>query len=256
MFTPPPSPTPFLVAPPRRESLPASEKSAFLTPGDHFSRHPPNNVPVSKAPELEPISFSTEAKQRIARRTKWTILLVPTILLLITASTRYLSHPAAFDALSGELHDSHDEIPSLADWHLHKRHPQAQVSSASGTASIVFPSATSSSVTPSATTTSPVTAQDLPTIPQSPPVLPTPFPRALTAVNQNFSTLGCQNFFANMTSSESFLDCRPVSLLLKTSADFIQVSTLMPALISPSLCSFLDPSWVKVALPCRSNQSE
>ncbi|KAK7685943.1 hypothetical protein QCA50_010753 [Cerrena zonata] len=214
MFTPPPSPTPFRVAPPRSDVLPASEKCAFLTPGDHL-----NSLDSSSTlPDLEPISLSTEAKQRTARRTKWTILLVPTILLLITASTRYLSHPAAFDTLSGEIHESHEELPSLADWHLHKRHPQAQ----SSAATISFPTPTSSSTSSAASATASSTDQNLPTIPQSPPVLPTPFPRPLTAVNQNFSTLGCQNFFTNMTSSEPFLDCRPVSLLIKTSADFIQ----------------------------------
>lgn len=218
MFTPPPSPTPFRVAPPRRDSSPASEKSAFLTPGDYYPSVPLTSS--SKSPEIDPISLSTEAKQRIARRTKWTILLVPAILLLITASTRYLSHPVAFDVLSGELHD---EAPSIVDWHLHKRHPQALPTSS---ASISFPTPTSTSTSSVPSTTASITDQDLPTIPQSPPVLPTPFPRPLTAINQNFSTLGCQNFFTNMSSSESFLDCRPVSLLIKTSGDFIQVSTL------------------------------
>lgn len=218
MFTPPPSPTPFRVAPPRRDSSPASEKSAFLTPGDYYPSVPLTSS--SKSPEIDPISLSTEAKQRIARRTKWTILLVPAILLLITASTRYLSHPVAFDILSGELHD---EAPSIVDWHLHKRHPQALPTSS---ASISFPTPTSTSTSSVPSTTASITDQDLPTIPQSPPVLPTPFPRPLTAINQNFSTLGCQNFFTNMSSSESFLDCRPVSLLIKTSGDFIQVSTL------------------------------
>ncbi|CAL1699644.1 unnamed protein product [Somion occarium] len=243
MFTPPPSPEPSRVLLHEPEFSSASEaeeessSGTFLTADRRSIRPSSSSVPLasySEQPSKVEQFSRAEAKQRTARRTKWTILLVPAILIFITASTRYLSHPAALDKLSTDHHDAswHDWSSSLKDWSLHKRHPSPDPDpqqDQSSSPAISFPSPTAStSVVTSATPSG--TDRVLPTIPSSPPVLPTPFPRPLTAVNQNFTTLGCQNFFNNMTSSEAFLDCRPFSLLVKSSAEFIDAQNNLTAL--------------------------
>lgn len=169
-------------------------------------------------------SASANAKRVISRRMRWVVLIVPLILVLITAMTRYVTHPAALDVLSAS--PNMDWIPSLTDWRPHKRHPfpQLQLATMSGS-DIVFPTAapSPSSSTPTATTSIP--PQAVPTIPSAAPVLPTPFPQPFdTSLQNNFTTLGCQNFFLNMTSTAAFRSCRPFSLLLQSSQAFIEVS--------------------------------
>ncbi|KAF7360259.1 hypothetical protein MVEN_00755000 [Mycena venus] len=78
MFTPPPSPG----------RPPSNLKDGILVP----------DAPVSGA-AAHPMSPET-LKRRIGRRTRWTVVLVPIALVLITVSTRYLTHPAAFDLFS------------------------------------------------------------------------------------------------------------------------------------------------------------
>ncbi|KAA1472529.1 hypothetical protein DENSPDRAFT_757870, partial [Dentipellis sp. KUC8613] len=71
----------------------------------------------------------------------------------------------------------------------------------------------------------------VPTIPTSPPVLPTPFPQPFdTTMNSNYSSTSCQQFMVNMTSGEPFRQCRPFSFLSQTSSAFIQAQSNVSAL--------------------------
>ncbi|KAF7301647.1 hypothetical protein MIND_00730200 [Mycena indigotica] len=132
---------------------------------------------------------SITAKQRTGRRIRWTVVLVPLALILITSSTRYLTH---------------FEISSL-----HKRADFA-----------TLPSSAMSTV-PTPTQTDPPTRQTVPAVPTS-PTLPAPFPQPFdSSLSQNFSSLSCFNFFQNMTSAAPFRSCRAFSLLLQSSNSFV-----------------------------------
>jgi hypothetical protein len=64
----------------------------------------------------------------------------------------------------------------------------------------------------------------VPVVPSAPPTLPTPFPQPFdSGIAQNFSSITCSNFFANMTNAAPFRSCRPFSLLLGSSSQFINV---------------------------------
>lgn len=179
MFTPPPSPLP-----PKEPSFDQSAPPA-----------PPESPP------------NTTAKRKTASRIRWSILAVPIVLVLITLTTRYISHPVAFDLFSALQLEPHDSS-QFDDWGLHKRHPSPaapHVARASG------------SPTPSVTS--------VPTIPNNPP-LPTPFPQPFdTTLSKNFSTQACVNFYTNMTLSLPFRRCRPFGLLAEYSSRFIQAQT-------------------------------
>ncbi|TCD67434.1 hypothetical protein EIP91_012406 [Steccherinum ochraceum] len=237
MFTPPPSPDPVRTAP-RRPSPPLSDHSArFLfpdaspsssrspSPPTHFTPSPcsssltlapPFPTPPSSNPAATP---QIDVKRRIGRRTTWTIVVVPLVLLIITFSTRYLSHPVAFDVLLPEREHDHN-WSSVANWHRHKRHPEPDSPQSSG--AISFPTPTSSGAAAQSSQPLPTT-QAIPTVPASAPPLPTPFPQPLdTSLSQNFSTQLCKNFFLNMTQTEPFRECRPFSLLQRSSSQFLQ----------------------------------
>lgn len=169
-----------------------------------------------------------ELKRRVATRTKWSILLVPAVLFLITLSTRSIAHPAFFDVLSG-LPDDHvvnSEMDPLT-WNLHKRHPQVD-----SVSSLAFPSTVPSSLAASSTSSAgPSQPTNVPTIPPN-PVLPTPFPQPFdTTMSQNFSTQGCLNFFSNMTQSAPFRQCRPFGLLTQSSSVFLNVRCIFTKLV-------------------------
>lgn len=200
MFTPPPSPEP-----PRTQFGQAVQDGYF-------------GMPVDDA--IESVSYSSvDAKRAVSRRTKWAVIIVPLILILITGTTRYLTHPATFDILYPQS-EWDAWSPSLSDWQPHKRHPEPQAASSSG---VVFPSSSSSAVAPAAPT--PLASQTVPPIPSTSPVLPTPFPQPFdSALQANFTTKGCQNFFLNMTNTPSFRSCRPFSLLVQSSEAFTEVS--------------------------------
>lgn len=192
------------------------------------------------------MSAISEHKKRVGRRIRWAILLVPAVLILVTLSTRRV---AVFDSSwidtvlgvrKGWSNDSMLASPSAGCWadhgqqgHLplgarHKRspYPQTQALTLSKSAS---PSDSSLSQSRGATptTTIPQTSQTIPPAPPaaSPPVLPTPFPQPYDSVGAttNLSTQACQQFFVNMTQSDSFRKCRPLSLLLEFGSSFIQV---------------------------------
>lgn len=181
-----------------------------------------------------------ESKRRVGRKTKWTVLAVPLVLIFITASTRYITHPIVFDAFSDPPLLSADWrawTSRLTDWTPHKRHiavdSQLDVASesSSASASIAFPSSTLPSESLSLSTATPTSStssdtQDIPTVPNSTPVLPTPFPQPFDTLAINFSSVTCYNFILNMTNTAPFRSCRPFSLLLSTSNEFIKVCHL------------------------------
>jgi hypothetical protein len=217
MFTPPPSPG----------RPPKSVKDGILVA---------DAVPGSATHPMSPETL----KRRIGRRTKWTIILVPLALVLITASTRYLTHPAAFDMFLEPSLNWETLADRGSDWTPHKRHPlvapELNSGSAGGSQTVFAASLTgsASSAAPSSTDI-PISDQTVPTIPASPPDLPTPFPQPFdSGLSQNFSSLSCFNFFTNMTNTPAFRSCRPFSLLLQASDAFNDVrgpsSRLCPGL--------------------------
>ncbi|KAI0916010.1 hypothetical protein AcV5_003466 [Taiwanofungus camphoratus] len=264
MFTPPPSP-----APPRtlthqgahnltdhRHADESSSGSSATSPTSSPSRSSTSESPLGPSPVRPSLAVGAQRpharavadKQRTARHTRWTVLLVPAALVLVTLSTRYLTHPAALDALApSRPSDWVTWAATLSDWHPHnhKRSPEPQDSGSGAGASdsiIVFPSVQSSSSssssapsTPSTPTTSSASSASspplssttaVPTIPATPPVLPTPFPQAFdTTLSNNFSTESCEVFFQNMTEQAAFRSCRAFSLLVQSSSAFIKAQT-------------------------------
>lgn len=187
MFTPPPSPRPFM-----RDALP----------------RPMVTVEPFKLEAAPSQASPVEVKRSIGRRIRWTVLLVPCIVILITASTRYLLHPKAFDIFSeGTSWETLGE--HSWDWTPHKRHPIPRQ----------LPSSTSSS-SPSSTTAA---NGPIPTVPSSDPGIPTPFPQPFDDLTQNYSSTSCFNFFSNMTNTAAFRSCRPLALLIQSSSDFTEV---------------------------------
>ncbi|KAK2461305.1 hypothetical protein APHAL10511_006832 [Amanita phalloides] len=74
--------------------------------------------------------------------------------------------------------------------------------------------------------TLPVSHQSIPTVPSSPPVLPTPFPQPFSAgIPSDNMSVACVNFFTNMTNSLAFRSCRPFSMLFDSSDDFMNSQT-------------------------------
>ncbi|KAJ6558068.1 hypothetical protein B0H19DRAFT_1149792 [Mycena capillaripes] len=204
MFTPPPSPGP----------PPKDLKDALSVP---------DAISGSAAHPMSPDSL----KRRIGRRTKWTVVLVPIALIFITASTRYLTHPAAFDMFSEPSLNWETLSDRASDWTPHKRHPLAAPDigsvSTAPSASASFASLTGSGSAAPAATDVPISAQTVPTIPSSPPTLPTPFPQPFDSdLSQNFSSSSCFTFFSNMTNTPAFRSCRPFSMLLQASDAFIE----------------------------------
>jgi hypothetical protein len=192
MFTPPPSPRPF----PRSDEL-------QNTTDDMLLANSPKNFSLP----------SHEQKRVVSRRIGWAVLLVPLAVILITASTRYFRHPVAFDIFTNPP-TLNTLVSKGMDWTPHKRHPLPEPWTASSN-----PTTSSDTATPSSTTIS----QPIPTIP-SLPALPIPFPQAFDSdISQNFSSVSCFNFFTNMTNASAFRECRPFSLLMSSSASFIDV---------------------------------
>ncbi|KAF9019109.1 hypothetical protein BDZ89DRAFT_992754 [Hymenopellis radicata] len=191
-----------------------------------FTPPPSPLPPVDKeVPPQEPEVYGAE-KRSVGRRIKWTVLLVPLALVLITASTRYITHPAAFDVLSEGFQLNWETLTTTGvDWQPHKRHPNndhstniATISGSLTASGLVVPSTQSATATASTTA---ATAQAVPTIPTNPD-LPAPFPQAFDSdITQNYSSMTCFNFFSNMTNTAAFRSCRPFSMLLQTSNAFV-----------------------------------
>ncbi|THH09891.1 hypothetical protein EW146_g8547 [Bondarzewia mesenterica] len=248
MFTPPASPLP-----------PSHPTGSLDTPSlmSTSTSAPPTSPPSSPSPVRPPHAQTAvlEAqqdphhlhKQRIAQRTRLTMILVPLILILITVSTRYTAHPKVLDLFSDPSLDSYPHWSDLTDWDPHPAHPRRQDTSSIFTvaSSITFPS--SLSLKPTATVSSASGTQSastgLPTIPTATPVLPTPFPQPFdSTMNQQYSTVGCLQFITNMTNTDPFRQCRPFSLLMRTSSAFIQVRVSLPVLGASRMLALILPS--------------
>jgi len=156
-----------------------------------------------------------DTKRQTGRRFRWAALVVPLVLVLIMVSTRFLTHPVAFDLFSSPASKSWSQVLAQSgDWRLHRRHPSQQDNPFSP-----LPSAAFDILAPT-----PTSPQLIPTAPFAPPTLPTPFPQPYDSqLTLNFSSVSCLRFFTNMTESEAFRKCRPFSLLSQTSATFINV---------------------------------
>ncbi|KAF9450318.1 hypothetical protein P691DRAFT_810633 [Macrolepiota fuliginosa MF-IS2] len=207
MFTPPPSPRPLNLK--HAAPVQANTSAATLSPPSI-----PNDMP------------SHDRKRQTGRRFKWAVLIVPLVLILITASTQYLTHPAAFDAFSPTSPKEWSRLlAQTKDWRLHRRHPTPQTNAFDSEATSSSADSSSTAVpilspTPSVA----VVPQPTPTKPSAPPTLPTPFPQPFDPqLTLNFSSVSCLGFFTNMTQSAAFRPCRPFSLLSQSSADFITV---------------------------------
>jgi hypothetical protein len=218
MFSPPPSPIP-----------------PWVSKGDHVTGSDLDEGSATTSIIINPgVSGGQACKRMTGRKTKWAVLLLPFALVLITASTRFITHPIMFDFFSKPPSSNwRSWPPTLNVLRPHKRHPitgtdgtwsKTSASKAVMSSSTAPPPSSISNV--QTTTTS--AAQSLPTIPSSPPVLPTPFPQPLdTSLQNNFSSVSCYNFFLNMTNTLPFRACRPFSLLLQSSSAFIEVIFLL-----------------------------
>ncbi|TFY74622.1 hypothetical protein EWM64_g9390, partial [Hericium alpestre] len=213
MFTPPPSPLPR--GPADMPDTPSSTTSLTSIARDSLSPEPPSrSVSPSPSPrakiQCRPRALTTKLsdaeqrqldKSRTGRHTRLTILLVPLVLMLIALSTRFTSHPAVLDLLAPF---SSNERASWSSC-------MSRTCTCTHGGSAASPSPTQNP------------AGGAPTIPSSPPVLPTPFPQAFdTTFGSNFSTVGCQQFVQNMTGTEPFRQCRPFSFLSQTSSVFLE----------------------------------
>ncbi|RDX42456.1 hypothetical protein OH76DRAFT_101828 [Lentinus brumalis] len=241
MFTPPPSPDPRRAQ--RKPSTSASPAISshssltldvgddpFLSPSSSRSRSvsPDSLPPLSHegplSPKEDPYRYTQLQKKRVGRRTRWAVVLLPLVLIFIALSTRYLTHPAAFDVLSSRS----SSWSSVKDWTPHKRHAapeSAPATSAGITVDASKPTATDLSLAPSATSAPTQVDSSNTKVPWSAPVLPTPFPQPFDSTfSTNFSTVGCQDFLTNMTQTAPFRECRPFSLLVGDSNAFITQS--------------------------------
>ena len=198
-----PSPT-FLTAP-------RSFHHMFTPPPSPL--HPLEPSSDSSAPAVLPEPSPDAAlKHKTTSRVRWSTLAVPAVLLLITVTTRCISHPALLDSFSAFPHEPHDSS-QFYDWGLHKEHPNPQHP--------VVPHAARANISPTPSVIA------VPTIPVNPP-LPTPFPQPFdTTLSNNFSTQACIDFYNNMTLSLPFRRCRPFGLLAAYSSQFIEVSALV-----------------------------
>ena len=193
-------PSPTLLTPPR------SFHQMFTPPPSPL---PPKDSPDQSAQAVPPEASPNAAlKRRRTSRIRWSILTVPAVLVLITLTTRYISHPILFDSISGFPYEPHNNV-EFDDWGLHKRHSSLEHPAVPHPARADDPSPTVTTV---------------PTIPVDPP-LPTPFPQPFdTTFSKNFSTQACVDFYTNMTLSLQFRQCRPFGLLTQYSSQFIDVS--------------------------------
>lgn len=253
MFTPPPSPLPpsfksldgaLPSPPPSRSPSPPTTSGRQILATPPLSPPPPSRNPRVRKLEKDMIT-TQDQKRRTAGRIRLAVILVPLVLVLVTLSTRYVSHPLIMDFLAGPPPEPQPNWGDFSDWSGHPAHvlqrrqngagtsPTTTSSSSSG---IVFPSLGSSSTSSSPPTGTQTSGQTVPTVPSSAPPLPTPFPQAFdTTLGSNFTTDSCEQFFANMTQSPPFRQCRPFSFLSQTSSAFLQVSETIPGLAANSI---------------------
>lgn len=244
MFTPPPSPLP-----PRSDftdpSVPSLSLSPPLSPYESLSpvpvvSQPPLKIGARKGGADASMLAVQDRKRRTAWRTGLTVMILPLLLALFTLYARFASRPPFLDSLAGlspgtRVNSAAGTVRAGYSPHeLHGLHPRQNrpstvrsdeptSTSASSAAGVAFPSKTLASSPTQAPPPPP--SGTVPTIPSSPPVLPTPFPQPFdTTLTRNFTTNSCETFFLNMTQSLPFRQCRPFSFLSQVSSSFLQVS--------------------------------
>lgn len=240
MFTPPPSPQPPLLEsesfhptdPPMLSPSPSppSSPDQSLHPGPPLLQPPLKSDTRKKGAETRMLAIQ-DRKRQIAWRTGLTVIILPLLLALVTLVMRFSSRPLFLDSLAGPSPRTRPNFvignvrPGHSAHALHRRQASMATvqsdkpTSTSIAAGIDFPSQTSSSPPPPSVSA--------PTVPSSPPVLPTPFPQPFeTTLSLNFTTNSCTSFFLNMTQSLPFRQCRPFSFLSQTSTSFLQVSMI------------------------------
>lgn len=228
MFTPPPSPGY------------QSQAGSPMVSNSRGQRHlspPPITLQPSPKRKLavstnNPNSTVDDNKKQTGKKYRYAVLFVPALLIIFTMCSTYVLHtpPGRQHTLAWTTWLAGDSfLPSL---HRRDDYPQTPPSMASSPTLAVRadPTSATSASRSTASSGSPVSAQTTPTVPSSPPVLPTPFPQAFDSsqsIPLNFSSASCSAFFTNMTSSPSFRTCRPFSLLLQSSSDFLDVRSLL-----------------------------
>jgi hypothetical protein len=210
MFTPPPSPNP--------------PHNKYERDDDDFR---------DSAAQIIIDAQANERKRLVGRKTKWAVVLVPLILVLITAFNRFASQPIMFNFLTSSSASSnwHSWPPNVDVWRSHRQHLSSRTfdngSQKLSVAPVHSKSSSSSSSSPSSSSSTAETTSQTPAIPTIPStaVVPTPFPQPLdSSFQNNFSSVSCYNFFLNMTNTLPFRACRPFSLLLQSSEAFLEVT--------------------------------
>ncbi|KAJ3543592.1 hypothetical protein NMY22_g3086 [Coprinellus aureogranulatus] len=221
-----------LLVRPRKQFSPKSQERLDLKPtssSTHLS--PPSSSPPIQTPAPSKAEFHQrsreEAKRRIGRRFRNAVILVPLVLIAITLTARMITHgtPPFLSSISSPHSWTSTFLPSKPCHEPHHLHHAGSTSSL-GKRSPQLPgvgdtTSTSSTRAPTQTSSSPTIAS-VPTVPQSSPVLPTPFPQSVIGIiTKNFSSVSCMNFLTDMANAREFRSCRPFSLLLGSSNDFI-----------------------------------
>jgi hypothetical protein len=231
MFTPPPSPLPppfesFHRTDPPMLSLspspsPPSSPHLSLGPVPSLSQPPLRDGARKRTTETSMLTVQ-DRKRQIAWRTGLTVIILPLLLALVTFLTRFSSRCLFINFPIGTARTGHSANA------LYRRQTGTttvqsdEPPSTTSAAGVAFPSQTSTSSSPSLS---------VPTIPSSPPVLPTPFPQPFeTTLGLNFTTNSCETFFLNMTQTLPFRQCRPFSFLSQTSSSFLQAQSNTTAL--------------------------
>ena len=185
------------------------------------SPHPSGSFAISSMSPLtqesmENSSSSDDAKRNLGRRFRCAVILVPLVVVILTVCARF--SPSRVTQESFRLLSC---LGGGSSSKAYKRSPEPQLfDSTSQTVS----STTTSVSAASSSSRIPIASQSVPVIPSAPPTLPTPFPQPFDgSISQNFSSMTCSNFFANMTNATPFRSCRPFSLLLGSSSQFINV---------------------------------
>ncbi|KAF8581330.1 hypothetical protein K439DRAFT_1636274 [Ramaria rubella] len=213
MFTPPPSPlpsrAPVVSAPPELKLATAVGKEPEY-PFPHIPSPSPKSPCIAEA---GPSRIPLDVKKRSGRRTLVFIALLPAALILTASLRHFIRVPTVVNV---------DKFQPVA---LQKRDPQGLevATSSGGTATPTSSSLTPTTSVPLSPSVTPTSTTALPTVPTSDGAIPTPFPQPFDAsLSANFSTQGCQDFFANFTQDLDFRQCRAFSFLLNTSSAFLQ----------------------------------
>ncbi|KAF9269896.1 hypothetical protein L218DRAFT_952093 [Marasmius fiardii PR-910] len=251
MFTPPSSPLPS----PGKELDPMDAAGAALLGAktemmsEKREGELESTTRVSRAVE-EWEGIQTVKRRKARLRTITATIIIPFItlaLIFFKFSPLYRFTSPNTNALNDNDNDSilhphldpmyhlNPHLPNSPLNHVHRRDHglQERANSETTAASVVLTGTVLQTGSASKTTSSGalVTAQGIPTVPSSPPTLPTPFPQPFDSdLGQNFSTQSCFDFLLNMTNTQPFRSCRPFGMLVAGSKGFADASTSLPTL--------------------------